>query len=372
MRHDSSDQGRGVNGSGVRQRLAGSRIPLAEAFGATVAGMIAASADAHALLAAYPALDLHADTLMWSRWIGYDLLSRHTPPLPRAALGGHVDIPRMTEGGMGGQFFGLVSLPFLGRSGGLARTVHEQIDALDETLARSGGKLRKVRTAAEVAECQADGAVSALLGIEGAHALEGDLEQLDAFRRRGVRYLGLSHFSANEACYPAYGRGRLDAEGLTRFGHSVVDRCEDLGVIVDLAHINKRGYLDVCRRAKKPPIVSHTGVSGAFTHWRNIDDEQLRAVADKGGVVGVIFCPRFVGGDGLEPIVRHIRHIVEVAGEDVPALGSDWDGFIVPSRPLSDPTGLPLLVDALRDAQLTDAAIGKILRGNVLRVLATP
>ena len=271
---------------------------------------------------------------------------------------------------MGGQFFGLVSLPVLGRAKGSARAVHEQIDALDETLARSHGKLRKVRTAAELDQCQADGAVSAFLGIEGAHALEGDLDRLDAFARRGVRYLGLSHFSANEASYPAYGRGRRDTDGLTRFGHALVERCEGLGVIVDLAHINKPGFMDVCARARRPPIVSHTGASGAFQHWRNIDDEQLRAVAAKGGAVGVIFCPRFVGGDGLGPVVRHIRHILDVAGEDTPALGSDWDGFIVPSSPLSDPTGLPLLVDALREAGLTSEAIGKILRGNVRRVLS--
>src|ERR1700677_224227 len=104
-----------------------------------------ASAEARALLDAYPAIALHADTLMWSRWISYDLLARHTPPLPRAALGGHVDIPRMRTGGMGAQFFGLVSLPFFGRSGGMARTVHEQIDALDEAIVRSRGAVRKVR-----------------------------------------------------------------------------------------------------------------------------------------------------------------------------------------------------------------------------------
>ena len=92
-------------------------------------------------------------------------------------------------------------------------------------------------------------------------------------------------------------------------------------------------------------------------------------MAEKGGVAGVIFCPKFVGGDGLEPIVRHIRHIVDVAGEDTPALGSDWDGFIVPTGPLADPTGLPLLVDALRREGSKDGAIGRILRGNVLRVL---
>jgi len=330
------------------------------------------SPEARALLDVYPAIDLHADTLMWSRWLSYDLLARHTPPLPRAAIGGHVDIPRMRTGGMGGQFFGLVSLPFLGRSRGLARTVHEQIDALDETVVRSGGKLCKVRTADEIVACHARGAVSALLGIEGAHALEGDLGVLEGFARRGVRYLGLSHFSANEACYPAYGRGRSDSDGLTAFGRAVVERCESLGVLVDLAHINKRGFMEVCTTARRPPIVSHTGASGAFSHWRNIDDEQLRAVAEVGGVAGVIFCPKFVGGDGLGPVVKHIRHIVDVAGEDTPALGSDWDGFIVPTQPLSDPTGLPLLVDALRQEGLTDSAIGKILRGNVLRVLGVP
>jgi membrane dipeptidase len=328
-----------------------------------------ASAEARALLDTYPAIDLHADTLMWSRWIHYDLLARHTPPLPRAAIGGHVDIPRMRSGGMGGQFFGLVSLPFFGRTRGLSRTVHEQIDALDEAIARSQGKLRKVKTAAEVTACHRDGVISALLGIEGAHTLEGDLGQLDAFARRGVRYLGLSHFSANEACYPAYGRGRRDADGLTPFGRAVVARCEELGVLVDLAHLNRKGFIEVASRAKKPPIVSHTGASGAFMHWRNIDDEQLRAVAAKGGAVGVIFCPKFVGGDGLGPVVKHIKHIIDVAGEDTPALGSDWDGFIIPTGPLSDPTGLPLLVDALRAGGLTDDAIGKILRGNVLRVL---
>jgi membrane dipeptidase len=116
--------------------------------------------------------------------------------------------------------------------------------------------------------------------------------------------------------------------------------------------------------------VSHTGVLGAFKHWRNIDDEQLRAVADKGGCVGVIFCPRYIGGDGLEPVVKHLRHILDIVGEDAAALGSDWDGFIVPTTPLNNPAGLPLLTDALLAAGVPDRVIGKILRENVLRVLA--
>jgi membrane dipeptidase len=328
------------------------------------------SPDARALLTRHPAIDLHADTLMWARWTGYDVHARHTPPLPMAAFGGHIDLPRMLDGGMGAQFFGLVSLPVTRRARGPTRVIHEQIDVLDEAIVRRPGALRIVKTAKDLEECRADGVFGALLGIEGAHSLEGDLEQLDVFARRGVRYLGLLHFSANDAGHPAYGRGREDYVGLTAWGHELVQRCEELGVLVDLAHINKRGFMDVCALSHGPLIVSHTGVSGAFAHWRNIDDEQIRAVAGKGGCIGVIFCPRYVGGQGLEPIVRQITHILGIAGEDTPALGSDWDGFIVPTTALRDPLGLPLLVDALLEAGLSEVVIAKILRGNVMRVLA--
>lgn len=325
---------------------------------------------AKALHAEHPAIDLHADTLMWSRWLGYDLHKAHEPPLFKAALGGHVDVPRMREGGMGAQFFGLVSLPIAERMRGLARVIDEQIDVLEVALARSPSALRLVKTADEVEACRRDGVLGALLGIEGAHALEGDVDRVAAFARRGVRYLGLLHFSANEVGYPAYGRGRRDGEGLTPFGVRVVEACEEHGVIVDLSHINKRGFLEACRIARKPPIVSHTGVLGAHEHWRNIDDEQLRAVADRGGCVGVIFCPEFLGGDGIAPVVRHMKHILDVVGEEGVALGSDWDGFIVPTRELKDPRGLPLLTDALLAAGFSRTAIGKALRGNVMRVLA--
>ncbi len=326
------------------------------------------SPEARALHELHPAIDFHADSLMWSRWVGYDLHARHEPPLPWAAIGGHVDLPRLREGGIGAQFFGLVSLP-VGQRSGLARVIDEQIDALETSIAYAPDRIAKVRTAFEVETARAQGKVSALLGIEGGHALEGSLHTLEHFARRGVRYLGLCHFSNNELCFPAYGRGRDDEAGLTPFGRDVVKRCEDLGVIVDLAHINRKGFLEACAMATRPPIVSHTGVIGAFQHWRNIDDDQLRAVAQKGGVVGVIFCPKFLGGDGLEPVVRHMKHIINVCGEDAPALGSDWDGFIVPTNDLCDAAHLPLLTDALLEAKMPVETIAKILRGNAMRVL---
>ncbi|WP_437752814.1 dipeptidase [Sorangium sp. So ce1389] len=324
--------------------------------------------EARALHAQFPAIDLHADSLMWSRWVGYDLHERHEPPLPFAALGGHVDVPRLVEGGVGAQFFGLVSLP-IGQRRGLAAVVHEQIDLLEQAARAQPGRLVKALTAEDIEAAKARGAVAALLGVEGAHALEGELETLDSFARRGVRYLGLCHFSANEACFPAYGSGRKDGEGLTPFGREVVRRAEDLGVIVDLAHINRAGFLEACSLARRPPMVSHTGVAGAFAHWRNIDDDQLRAVADRGGCAGIIFCPLYLGGDGLAPVVKHLLHIINVAGEDTPALGSDWDGFIIPTRQLRDAAHLPLLTDALLQAGLSERVIGKMLRGNVMRIL---
>ena len=102
-------------------------------------------------------------------------------------------------------------------------------------------------------QANARGAVAALLGIEGAHALEGDLSRIEHFARRGVRYLGLSHFSANQAAFPAYGTGRRDTEGLTAFGRAVVRTCEELGVLVDLAHVNRKGFLEACAMATVPP-----------------------------------------------------------------------------------------------------------------------
>src|SRR5579863_1616172 len=123
------------------------------------------SSEAQAIHAEFPAIDLHADTLMWARWIGYDLHTQHEPPLWRAAFGGHVDLPRMREGGMGAQFFGLVSLPIARRMRGLARAIDEQIDALNEAIARDPRGLGLARTAAELDAHRREGRIGALLGI---------------------------------------------------------------------------------------------------------------------------------------------------------------------------------------------------------------
>ncbi len=325
------------------------------------------SDQARALHAEAPAIDLHADPLLWNRFLGYDLNKRHSPPLPRAVLGGHVDVPRMQEGGVGGMFFGLVALPGMDRRPRL--TCEKQLDALVDAADRSEGRLFIATHADEVERAHREGRIAALLGVEGAHSLEGDINNVDRFAERGVRYLGLLHFSANECGAPALGLGSDRTAGLSSFGHDVVTRCESLGVIVDLAHINRKGFMDACAHATRPMIVSHTGLAGVYPIWRNIDDEQLKAVADTGGVAGVIFVPDYLGKDGLDAVVDHLLHIINVAGEDAPALGSDWDGFVRPIRGLEEVSKLPDLTDALLRRGVSHTTIRKILRENALRVL---
>lgn len=328
---------------------------------------------AWALHSLHPAFDLHADPLMWSRWVGYDFTKPHSQPAKgKYNRTRHTDIPRLRIGGVGAQFFGLVSLPVLSNAD-CFRAIDEQIDILERTAATSDELLAVCRSHDDVLDANGHGAIAGLLGIEGAHALEGRLENLDHFARRGVRYLGLSHFSANEACFPCVGRGRDDSRGLTTFGRELVERCFANGVIVDLAHINKRGFLEVCamaRRAGVPVIDSHTGVLGSHAHLRNIDDEQLRALADTGGVAGVIFARAYLGGTGdVWSVVDHLSHMVSVMGHEHIALGSDFDGMVVPVDGLGDASMLPNLTDALLVKGWSDEVIARLLRSNAMRTL---
>jgi membrane dipeptidase len=324
--------------------------------------------EARALHAECCVLDLHADTAKLMDKLGYDLAARHERPMPRLAnVFGHVDLPRMRDGGVAGQFFSFWTAPYPER--GCARSVADQLDALDAAMAKHPAELAWTRTGAEVRAAKAAGRIAALGGIEGGQALEGTLDAIEPFSRRGVRYLGLLHFSANAIGRPAKGRGSDGNVGLTGFGRDVIRECERCGVIVDLAHINRRGYFDALALATRPPMVSHTGVLGVHQHWRNIDDEQLRAIADQGGCVGVIFARRYLGSASIEAVVDHLLHIIDVAGDDLPALGSDFDGFVVPPEGLEDIAALPNLTVALSRRGVAPRVLEKILGGNVLRVL---
>jgi membrane dipeptidase len=323
--------------------------------------------DARALHDEVCVLDLHADTAKLMDRARYDLAKEHRRLPERINYAGHVDLPRMRAGGMAGQFFGLWTAPYPER--GCAASVHRQLDAIDRAIDKHPAELTWALTAADVKAAKKDGRVAALGGIEGGQALEGSIAGLEGFARRGVRYLGLLHFSASALGAPARGRGEDPDRGLSAFGADVVRECERLGVIVDLAHINRKGFFDVLAIATKALMVTHTGVAGVHPHWRNLDDEQIRAVADRGGAIGIIFARRFLGGASLEAVVDHVMHVVKVAGDDVPALGSDFDGFVIPPQGLEDVAAMPNLTAALSRRGLPVRSIEKILGGNVLRVL---
>ena len=325
--------------------------------------------DARALHDEVCVLDLHADTPKLMERIGYDLAHGHHRRLPRRLnYAGHVDLPRMRAGGMAGQFFGMWTVPYPER--GCAASIHRQLDALDLAIDRHPAEVAWALTADDIRVAKAQGRVAALAGIEGGQALEGGLDPIEPFARRGVRYLGLLHFSANALGKPARGRGEDPSQGLTTFGKDVIRECERTGVVVDLAHVNRKGFFDALEVATRPLMVTHTGVDGVHPHWRNLDDEQIRAVAGRGGAIGIIFARRFLGGARIDAVCDHILHVLKVGGEDVPALGSDFDGFVIPPEGLEDVACLPNLTAALSRRGLSDAVLKKILGDNVMRVLA--
>ncbi len=242
-----------------------------------------------------------------------------------------------------------------------------QLDALDEAIGKHGDEITWARTGADIRAAKAAGKIAALGGIEGGHALEGRLDAIELFARRGVRYLGPLHLWPN--ALGGTSRKPKRDDGLTALGRDVIRECERCGVIVDLAHINRRGFFEALELVRRPVMVTHTGVTGVHASWRNLDDDQLRAVAATGGCVGLIFARQFLGGTSIDAVVDHVQHVIDVAGEDAPALGSDFDGFVVPPEGLEDIAAMPNLTVALSRRGIAPRVLEKILGGNVLRVL---
>jgi len=254
------------------------------------------------------------------------------------------------------------------------RRALDQAARLRETAAESGGQLTFIRDKAGLAEYVSArgkrdrgspevGATAGWLGAEGAHALDGDLENLDALYDAGFRMIGLTHFFDNEFAGSAHG---LEKYGLTEKGRELVRRMEDKKMFVDLAHSSPKTIAEVLAMATRPVIVSHTGVKGVCNNRRNLSDEELRGVARTGGVIGIGFWETAVCGTGAAYIARAVRYAVGVAGIEHVGLGSDFDGAV--TTPF-DAAGLAQLTDALLAEGFTADEIAKIMGGNVLRLL---
>jgi len=336
---------------------------------------------ARALHAASFVVDLHADSLLFGR----DLLRRGRL--------GHVDLPRLEEGGVALEVLDLPTTVYFGTN--IDRTEARGFDALTAAglvrlsptalqspmeralfhaaraagFARdSVGRLVLIRDREELealraARARGDAVVGALLGLEGAHALESDPANLRRAFDAGYRMLGLSHFFDNDYAGSSAG---VAQGGLTPLGRETLVEMERLGIAADLAHLSPAAVDDVLALATKPVFVSHTGVRGTCDNARNLSDDQLRRIAAGGGVVGLGFWSVAACGTTPADIARSIVHVVRTVGADYAALGSDYDGATTVGF---DVSRLPSLTQALIDAGLTDAEIRKVLGENALRVL---
>ena len=253
--------------------------------------------------------------------------------------------------------------------GSLTERALHQARKLSEAEARSGGRLVLLKTADDFARFverrRSDSSlVGAVLGVEGAHALDGRLENFDALFGAGVRMMAPTHFFDNEWGGSAHG---VEKGGLTERGRELVRRMEARGVLVDLAHASAQTFADVLAMATRPVVVSHTGVRGTCDNARNLSDEQLRGVAATGGIVGVGFWDTATCGTDARSIARAARHAADVIGARHVALGSDFDGAV--ATPF-DATGLAQLTDALLAEGFTEEEIALVMGGNVARLLA--
>jgi microsomal dipeptidase-like Zn-dependent dipeptidase len=338
---------------------------------------------AAALFASLRVVDLHADPLLWQR------------DLSRRLDHGQVDLPRLVEGNVALQVFGLVTQSPVGQNferneadtpdtitllavlqrwppatwrSRLARAVHQSRE-LEALASGSGGRLQVIRTSPDLHEFLAARArdprqVAGLLGVEGAQALDGSLDGLDSLFVAGVRMIGLAHFFDNPVAGSSAG---VEKHGLTPLGREVVLRMQELGIAIDLAHVSPASVSDALALATRPVVVSHTGVRATCPGPRNLSDEQIRGVAATGGVMGIAYFEGAVCGTGMGDIVRAMGHVKQLVGARHVALGSDFDGAVTTAF---DTTQLASLVDALLAAGFDEDEIRGVMGENALRVLA--
>lgn len=312
-------------------------------------------------------VDLHCDLLLTTKLFGWNWSTRHPRnPLPWAPLFGHVDLPRLQEGGIGCLALGIVTNPVWG---GGPDAVARDLGRMHEQARLRPDALRVCATAGEIRAARAEGRIAIFGGLEGAHGLAGRIDDLPWLREAGLRYVGLVHFSANEACRPMVGWRADNAAPLTEYGRDLVDALGHLGLIVDLAHVGRAAFVEAARRAGRPVICSHTACTAVHGSPRGIDDGMLRAVADTDGVVGVIFVSPFIGGGGIPQVVRHLDHIRRTVGVRHAALGTDWEGFALYPSALDSAEKLPALTQALLEAGWPPEEILAIYGENFLRVI---
>lgn len=327
--------------------------------------------------------DLHNDLLLWDR--------NPVPP----SVSGHTDVTRLVDGNVAIQVFSTVTktpknqnyernsaatdnitlLAIASRwprrtwDSRLQRALY-QADKLDHAAAISEGRLIVAHTAAELQKALDFRAgtpgikpVIGLLSTEGLQAIDGDLASLDTLFAHGFRMAGLSHFFDNDVAGSAHGEAK---GGLTPLGRRVVERMEQLGMIIDLAHVSPQGFSEVLALTTRPVVVSHTGVQATCAGPRNLTDDQLRALAARGALIGIGFWDGAVCDASPHAIAKAIRHAVDVAGLAHVALGSDWDGATTVAFGADH---VNQVTEALLQAGFNEAEIRAVMGENTARFL---
>jgi membrane dipeptidase len=319
---------------------------------------------------------------------------------------GHIDLPKARAGGLAGGLFAMFppsrrwKKEFQWKETGPDGPVKKkgwkvplaarlpQPSAMNDVMAMmaslfrlerlSKGQVKVVTTHRQLTSAMDRGVLAMVMHIEGVEAIKTDLDALGVFYEAGLRSLGPVWSRPNAFGYGVpfnFPEGPDIGPGLTPAGKDLVRECNQLGVMVDLSHLNEKGFWDVVGLSKAPIVASHSGVWKLCRSPRNLTDDQLRAIGDSGGIVGVNFARAFLRKDGLEEkrttvkeIAKHVEYIAETIGVDHVGFGSDFDGTQVP-QDMKDASGLPKLVDALKDRGIKGAALKKIAHGNWLRVL---
>jgi membrane dipeptidase len=264
-------------------------------------------------------MDGHCDVLLklWQNSRQYSFYGPHS--------GLDVSYGRLREGSVALQVFAVFVPPRV-PVGGRLEAALRQIDLFYEKVVEGGDKVFPVTTAEQIHMCSPE-RIGALLSLEGADAFQGELAYLRLFYRLGVRQVGLTWNHANEV---ADGIEEERGGGLTRFGREVVREMKRLGMVLDVSHLSVRGFWEVIGEPELAVVASHSNCRALCPHIRNLEDDQIRALIKKGGLIGITFVPAFVraGGEaGIDHVIRHIEHVLELGGENHLFFGSDFDGI---------------------------------------------
>jgi len=310
--------------------------------------------------------------------------------------GGHIDLPRSRKGGFAGGMFAIFPPPVEKTKRSAVPPAPSDNEPLPPELPRAeaitstigmasilfrlerAGALTVCRSAGEVREAMAKGSIAAVFHIEGVEAIDPELAMLDVLHAAGLRSLGIVWSRPN-----AFGNGvpfRFPSSpdtgpGLTDAGKALVKACNQLKIMIDLSHLNEKGFRDVADISDAPLVATHSNVHAICGHSRNLTDWQLGAIRETGGMVGLNFATGFLREDGrmnadtgLDIMVRHVESLLQALGEDGVGLGSDFDGAMIPAV-IGDVAGLPKLIDALMARGFGRALIEKIAYRNWLSVL---